>query len=248
MISDKAFILAAGFGKRLRPLTLSRPKPMVTVHDKPMIDYAIEHFQTYGVQDFVVNTHHLPDILQNHLRQTYGSHVTILHEPEILETGGGLKNGLSLFDGQDFFVVNGDTIWADEPDKTALCRMADAWDPNKMDILMLLQPVSRMTVTHGVGDYDLDDQGRATRSHDQTGEYMFTSVRLNRSSIFEGTPDGAFSYLQLMDKAEREGRLFGLIHDGQWFHISTPQDLEDTEKSGFLLAKNGQDKDRPYQE
>ena len=102
----------------------------------------------------------------------------------------------------------------------------EAWDPDKMDILILLQPLEKMSLTHGVGDYDLDQDGRAIRSPDQKGSYMFTSMRINAPHIFNDAPDGAFSYLQLLDQAQTRGRLYGLVHDGNWHHISTPDDVK----------------------
>ncbi len=104
--------------------------------------------------------------------------------------------------------------------------MKEAWNDNTMDILILLQPVSSMHLTQGIGDYDIDAQGRATRSLDKSGQYMFTSIRINHPRIFDNTPNGAFSYLQCLDTAQAKGRLHAIIHDNDWHHISTPKDLE----------------------
>jgi MurNAc alpha-1-phosphate uridylyltransferase len=225
-IDDTAFILAAGFGKRLRPYTEDKPKPMVAVGGVPMIDQALDKLAEAGISKCVVNTHYKAEILQDHLEQRDGNPQTIIsHEPEILDTGGGIANGLSHF-AAPFFVVSGDSVWEDAAHKPALEQMKDVWDAEKMDILLLLQPIETMTLTHGVGDYDLDTQGRATRSKSQNGAYMWTSIRINAPKIFKNTPKGPFSYLELLDEAQQQGRLYGIVHDGIWHHISTPEDLE----------------------
>lgn len=224
-ISHSAFILAAGFGRRLRPLTLERPKPLVEVCGQTLLDHTIGHLKDAGLSHFGVNAHYLGEQVQAHMNVRYGNESTVYYEPEILDTGGGIKQALSLFGGQPFFVVSGDGLWEDGPSGSAIRRMREAWTPEKMDILMLLQPVDTMVLTKGVGDYDLDEQGRATRSRERQGAYMFTSIRINTPSIFDGTPEEPFSYLNLMDEADRRGRLYGLVHDGAWHHISTPEDL-----------------------
>lgn len=225
-IDDTAFILAAGFGKRLRPYTDDKPKPMVEVNGVPMIDQALGKLAETGIKQCVVNTHYKAEVLQDHLKRRSANPQTIIsHEPEILDTGGGIANGLSHF-AAPFFVVSGDSVWEDAAHKATLEQMKDVWDAKKMDILLLLQPVETMTLTLGVGDYDLDTQGRATRSKDQSGAYMWTSIRINSPHIFEYAPDGPFSYLELLDKAQQQGRLYGIVHDGIWHHISTPEDLE----------------------
>ncbi len=124
-----------------------------------------------------------------------------------------------------FYVLAGDSVWEDQG-TNALEALARAWNPEQMDILILLQPVSTMKLTHGVGDYTLDENGQAKRSLNQSGEYMFTSIRINAPHIFDGYNATPFSYLELLDKAEQQGRLFGLVHKGIWHHISTPEDLE----------------------
>lgn len=225
-IDDTAFILAAGFGKRLRPYTQEKPKPMIEVDGIPMIDQALDKLAEAGIEQCVVNTHYLDNILKCHLSlRSKGPKTVISHEPEILDTGGGVANALQHF-AAPFFVLSGDSVWEDAAHKNTLQQMKDAWNPDRMDILLLLQPVESMTLTKGVGDYNLDITGRATRSVDQTGAYMWTSIRINSPRIFDHAPDGPFSYLELLDEAQRQGRLFGVVHEGQWHHISTPADLE----------------------
>jgi MurNAc alpha-1-phosphate uridylyltransferase len=219
------FILCAGFGTRMRPLTDSMPKPMVPVHGKPMIDHVLDSFAAQGINRVVINTHYLGDVLKDHLKARKDVTIALSHEDEILDTGGGIVNALPLLEDGAFYVSSGDSYLQDGEGEPALSRMEAAWDPEKMDILILLQPTAYMILTHGVGDYDLDKDGRAIRSLDQSGAYMFTSLRINAPSIFDAAPRGPFSYLQLLDKAQARGRLYGIVHDGQWHHISTPEDV-----------------------
>ena len=230
MIPEKAFILAAGFGKRLRPYTDEVPKPMVKVHEKPMIDQALDKLGEIGVKQCVVNTHYKADILHEHLSARQTPEIILSHEPEILDTGGGIKAAIKNFKAP-FFVLSGDSVWEDAPSDNTLQTLTRHWDAKKMDILFLLQPVKDMKLTRGVGDYDLDADGRATRSADQTGAYMFTSIRINAPEIFKSAPEQPFSYLDLLDQAEKAGRLYGLVHKGMWHHISTPEDLEAVNKA-----------------
>jgi MurNAc alpha-1-phosphate uridylyltransferase len=225
MKPGKAFILAAGFGTRLRPLTETCPKPLIPVAGRTLLDRTLDHLEDTGVHSVVINTHYLAGQIENHCVSRQTPKIILSHEPVLLDTGGGIKKALGQFGQDPFFVLSGDGLWTDGPGETALGRMAACWDPKKMDILMLLQRVADMTLTQGAGDYDLDIDGRAVRSLQKGGAYMFTSIRINAPAIFRDTPDGAFSYLELLDRAERAGRLYGLVHTGAWHHISTPADL-----------------------
>lgn len=228
---DKAFILAAGTGSRLRPYTDHCPKPMVAVGGRSLIAHSLDKLEQSGVKDVVVNLHYKADMLENHLAGCRSPAIHFSYEKDLLDTGGGIKKALAHFDGQPFFVLSGDAFWEDRDETNALASLSAAWEPEKMDILMLLQPVRTMRLTRGVGDYDLAETGRAVRSLDQTGAFMFTSLRLNHPRIFDGAPQGAFSYLDLMDRAQKAGRLYGLVYEGAWHHISTPEDLDSVRAS-----------------
>jgi MurNAc alpha-1-phosphate uridylyltransferase len=225
MISDIAFIMAAGFGKRLRPYTDNMPKPMVEVGGMSLINHTINQLKDAGILKFIINSHYKAEILAEHLAKRTDVHITLSHEETLLDTGGGVKNVIKEFNGQDFFLLNGDGLWTNTP-TSALDRMKAFWNPENMDILMLLQPISTMVLTKGVGDYTLNPDGTAQRSLDQTGTHMFTGIRITSSRIFENTPNTAFSYLKLMDEAQKNGRLYALEHDAMWHHISTPSDLQ----------------------
>lgn len=230
-IPRKAFILAAGLGTRLRPYTDTCPKPLIEVGGQTLIDHTLDRLEDIGVEDVIVNTHYHADQLVSHLKNRKSPHIHISHEKTLLDTGGGIKNALEYFGNEPFFVLSGDGLWSDGPDESALQKLASVWDSDLMDILMLLQPVSSMNLTKGAGDYDVNTDGQAVRSQNKNGAYMFTSIRINKPEIFEKTPEGPFSYLTLMDRAEQQGRLYGLVHDGDWHHISTPQDLEAVRKA-----------------
>ena len=226
-VPQKAFILAAGFGTRMRPLTDHIPKPMVEIAGRSLIYRILDKLHKTGVREVVVNTHYHADVLRGHLeaypQQNLKIHVS--HEPQILETGGGVVKALPFFGQEPFYVIAGDAFWTDG-NVPALLRLAQHWDDQKMDILTLMEPLSRMKLTAGVGDYDLLPDGHARRSKDKTGQMMWTNIRINHPRLYAGAPSGAFSFLPLMDEAERQGRFFALEHDGVWHHISTPADRD----------------------
>jgi len=223
---DHAFILAAGIGARLKPYTDLLPKPLVEVDGTPLIKHALNHLDKAGVKNVTVNLHYLADLLEMRLSQYDGPSITISKETKLLDTGGGIKNALNTMGEAPFYIISGDSLWTNGPDKPALERMADTWDPDKMDLLLLLQPVSRMVLTQGIGDYDIGPDGKAIRSPDKKGAHMWTSIRICKPELFKNTPDTPFSFLEIMDKAEKNGRLYGLIHDADWHHISTATDLD----------------------
>ena len=226
MKPDKAFILAAGYGERMRPLTLTRPKPLLEVGGQSLLDRALDQLEAFGIRDVVVNTHYLAEKIEDALKDRHAPRIHLSHEPDILDTGGGMVHALRYFDDRPFFVLNGDGYWIDGPQGAALDSLWRAWDDRRMDIALSLQPVAQMTLTRGVGDYDLDDQDLARRSKSKTGAYMFNGLRLHHPRIFKDAPRGAFSYLTLMDRAENAGRLYGVINPGIWHHISTPADFD----------------------
>lgn len=234
-VSNKAMVLAAGFGTRLQPYTLTMPKPLVSVGDKPMLDHILDHLVTHGVTQVTINTHYLAKQIHRYITTRSTPDILISHEPEILETGGGIKKALHHFNNTPFYVISGDSVWLNAPhSKTALQTLDNAWNADIMDILILLQPVQTMHLTKGNGDYNILPDGRAVRSLDKTGTHMFTSIRINHPRIFDNTPNAPFSYLQCLDRAEEQGRLYAATFAGEWHHISTPEDLKAVES--HLLA------------
>lgn len=224
---NSAFILAAGLGKRLRPYTDSLPKPLVPVAGRPILDYTIEKLRLDNIENVTINLNYFGEKIEQHFSNCQNPQITFSKEDELLDTGGGVKKALQTMQGDAFYIINGDALWTDGVSGTALNQLAEVWDPEKMDILLLLQPIDNMSLTKGIGDYEVNEDGRAIRSQTKTGQYMFGGIRITKKSVFDDTPEGeAFSYLKLMDRAEEEGKLYALIHDGEWHHISTPNDLE----------------------
>ncbi len=220
----KAFVLAAGKGTRLRPYTDTIPKPMVEIAGKSIIKRTLEKLNTDGINDVVVNLYHHADILEEHLSDIRMPKIFFSKEEELLETGGGIKKAIGHFGRDPFYIINGDALWLDGP-QSAFSRMANAWDDDAMDILLFLLPKSQAGLTEFVGDYDLHADGQVVRSPQKRGDHMFAGVRIAKPSIFDHAPEGAFSFLRLMDEAQEKGRLFGIAHDSSWYHISTPEDL-----------------------
>jgi N-acetyl-alpha-D-muramate 1-phosphate uridylyltransferase len=225
---DTAMILAAGRGERMRPLTDTTPKPLISVAGRSMLDRSMDRLARHGVRTIVVNVHHLGEQIARHL----DGRARIVREERLLETGGSVKNALPLLGDGPYFILNGDGLWSDGP-KPMLSRMEAAWDPERMDALLLLHPIDKAIGREAKdrGDYVLDPDGRARhRGTAATAPYLFASVSICDSRLFRDSPDGPFSLLKLWTRAETQGRLFGLVHDGDWFHVGTPQALADAER------------------
>lgn len=227
---DTAFILAAGLGTRLRPYTDAMPKPMVPINGKSIIARAIEKLIQAGVTKIIVNTHYLSDVLRAHLNdiaQNLPAPVRILqsYEPEILETGGGLKNARPLIGDGAFYILNGDALWDDTVEAPVLTQLAQQWDDSRMDIFLVLKHKDSIGQEEFVGDYTMDESGRLTRALNKDGDSMFAGIRIAHTRILENAPDGPYSFLRHMDEAQTKRRLFGLYHTAPWYHISTPDDL-----------------------
>ena len=224
-----AMVLAAGFGTRLKPITETTPKPMVAVAGKPMIDTVLDRLVAIGVQDVVVNTHHLAEIIEAHLQKRAAPSIKFSREEEILETGGGVTKALPLLGADPFYVINGKIIWLNG--KTdALIRLAEFWDDARMDALLLLQPTATAVGYNGPGDFFLDQVGAIRRRrHWEVAPFVYAGIQILHPRLFKDGPPGAFSLNVLYDRAIEAGRLFGLRHDGEWFHVSTPEQLAEVE-------------------
>lgn len=232
----KAMVLAAGLGLRMRPLTLERPKPLITVGAKPMLDHALDRLQDAGVETAVVNAHYRGEMIAQHLKGRKKPKIVISHEDELLETGGGVKKALPHLGSEPFLVVNADILWLDGPMK-ALKRVADHWDPETMDALLLMMSTTRAVGYEGRGDFHMDPLGRLTRrTEGEIAPFVFAGVQIVKPELFKDTPDGAFSTNLVWDRLQGAGRLYGLAHDGAWFHIGTPAGLLEAED---LLATGG---------
>ena len=221
-------ILAAGRGERLRPLTDATPKPLIAVAGRSMLDRSLERLDRHGMRTVVVNVHHLGERIARHL----DGRARIVREDRLLETGGSVKNALPLLGDGPWFILNGDGLWSDGA-TPMLSRMEALWDPARMDALLLLHPLESAIGREAKdrGDYFLGQDSRARhRGSAPSAPYMFASVSVCDRRLFQDSPDGPFSLLKLWTRAEAAGRLFGLVHDGDWFHVGTPQALAEVER------------------
>lgn len=231
MIPPAAMVLAAGLGKRMRPLTATRPKPLVEVGGATLIDHALRRLAAAQVQRVVVNVHYLADRLEAHLqRRNHGMEILFSDErAQLLETGGGVAKALPLIGCEPFFVVNSDNLWIDGA-RPALVTLAERWDDASMDALLLVVPLARAIGYEGQGDFHMDAAGRLARRRERrVAPYVFSGVQILSRRLFETVPAGPFSLNLIYDRALAAGRLFGLSHGGLWFHVGTPEAVGETE-------------------
>ena len=230
LASDTAMVMAAGLGKRMRPLTASQPKPLVRVAGKPLIDYSLDALGQAGVAKAVVNVHYLADALEAHVLGRKGLlKVTVSDErAQLLETGGGMIKALPLLP-DPFFCLNSDNIWLDGP-RNVFRELSDAWHPEAMDALLLVVSHKRAANYDGKGDFHLDPLGRISRRRpERIAPYIYTGIQLVSHRLLRDAPDGPFSTNVLWERAIGEGRLFGLAHTGVWFEVGEPAAIAPTE-------------------
>ncbi len=235
-IPRRAMLLAAGLGKRMRPLSLRLPKPLLPVAGRSLLDRALDRLAAASVERVIVNAHHRADEIARHLAARTAPPVTLLREVELLDTGGGVANALPLLRPGPFYVVNGDALWLDGARDTLLA-LAARWDDRRMDALLLLTPCAGAVGHEGPGDFYLEADGRPRRrGADASAPYLFTGLQLLSERLFEGVAVVPFSLNLLYDKALARGRLFARLHDGAYFHVGTPQALALAERALAALA------------
>jgi N-acetyl-alpha-D-muramate 1-phosphate uridylyltransferase len=230
LASEVAIVLAAGLGLRMRPLTLDRPKPLVTVAGKPMIDWCLDKLAEAGVTRAVVNAHYLPDMLIEHLSPRPVPKVTISDERDLLlETGGGMVKALPLIAADPFFCLNSDNLWLDGP-QDVFAQLSAAWKPETMDALLLLVPHARAFNYRGKGDFHLDSGGRiSARRSGRVAPFIYSGIQLVSHRLMRDPPPGPFSTNVLWRRAIEGRRLYGITHLGQWFEVGSPQAIAPTE-------------------
>ena len=221
---NRAIILAAGLGTRMRPYNGHIPKPLVEIGGKSLIDYSLDRLADAGVESVVVNVHHLADILERHLAPRQRPHIEISDERgELLGTGGGIAKALPKLGDAPFFLVNSDTVWLDgvRPNFT---RMAEAFDPQKMDALLLLAPTTSSIGYAGRGDFAMLPDGRLRRRREnEVVPFVYAGAAVLSPELFADAPKGAFALTVLFDRAAERDRLFGLRLEGVWMHVGTPE-------------------------
>lgn len=226
MTIDRAMVLAAGLGKRMRPLTEDRPKPLVELAGRTLLDRALDHLDEAGIAGIVVNTHYRGEMIAAHLAGRPG--IVLSPEDELLETGGGIVRALPHLGGGPFVVVNSDAVWSDGQ-VPALRRLMAQWDDARMDALLLLYPTVACSGILDRGDFHMEPDGRLRRrTEGEVAAFVFTGIQILHARLFDGAPQGPFSLNLLYDRAREAERLYGLRHDGEWFHVGTPEELAAT--------------------
>jgi MurNAc alpha-1-phosphate uridylyltransferase len=230
VVPRTAMIMAAGLGKRMRPLTATRPKPLVEVAGKTLLDHVLDRLGAAGVERVVVNVHYLPDALEAHLKRRTDFEVAISDERDLLlETGGGLVKAGPLIDCDPFLAVNSDNFWVDGP-ADALKLLASQWDDARMDALLLLVPHARAGNHQGLGDFHMSPDGQLRRrGKARIAPFVFTGIQIMAKRLLEDAPEGPFSTNILWDRAIVTGRLFGAVHQGLWFDVGSPPAIRATE-------------------
>jgi N-acetyl-alpha-D-muramate 1-phosphate uridylyltransferase len=230
-VPETAMVMAAGMGKRMRPLTATRPKPLVEVAGTTLLDHVLGHLAEGGVKRAVVNVHYLADSLEAHLaKAASGLEIIISDERRmLLETGGGLVKAKDLIADDPFLCVNTDNYWVDGP-VNALRLMASHWDGERMDALLLLIPLARAQNHDGRGDFLMDPLGRISRRlTGRVAPYVWTGIQMLSKRLIVDPPAEKFSTNIFWDRAIAAGRAFGLVHQGLWFDVGTPAAIPKTE-------------------
>jgi MurNAc alpha-1-phosphate uridylyltransferase len=225
-----AMILAAGLGRRMRPITDKTPKPLITVGGRTLLDYSLDRLVQAGVDKAIINTHHLADQIEQHVKGRKDIEIILSSETAApLETGGGVKLALQYLGDEPFYVINGDALWLDGT-RPALIRLAGRWNTDEMDALLLLHSTVEAYGYEGRGDFLADPMGQLMRRPErEVSPYLFAGVQILTPALFDDAPDGKFSLNIIYDKAIEAERLYGLVHDGDWFHIGTPDGLDQAE-------------------
>ncbi len=226
-----AMVLAAGLGTRMRPLTNDRPKALVEVAGRPLIDHVLDRLGDAGVDRAVVNVHYFADRLETHLsgRSDRPEIVISDERAELLETGGGLKKARALLGEEPVWVANIDSVWTER--RSALRALAELWDPERMDVALLLAPLDRSLGFEGSGDVFMDLDGRLRfRGDAPSAPYAYMGVHITKPQVVDEGPDGPFSLSEIWRRLAREGRLFGAVMDGFWMHVGDPGSRDAAER------------------
>ena len=232
VLPTSAMVLAAGMGVRMRPLTDRMPKPLVEVAGKPLLDHVLDRLAEVGVERAVVNAHYLGDQIISHVAARQQPKVVISDERDaILGTGGAVVRALPLLGDQPFFHLNADTMWIDGV-RPNLARLAEAFDPQTMDILLLMAATASSIGYEGAGDYAMAPDGSLKRRKEhQVVPFVYAGAAIMKPHLFSNAPQGAFSLTQIFDEANEQGRLFGLRLDGTWMHVGTPDAIGAAEEA-----------------
>ncbi len=225
-------VLAAGLGKRMLPITAKLPKPLVRIAGKTLLDFTLDRLKEAGIANVVVNVHHFADLVEEHLKFRRGPPIVVSDERDaLLETGGGLKKALPLLGDAPFLTLNSDSLWIEGP-RPNLVRLMEAWDPERMDVLMLLALGATSVGYEGRGDFAMDVHGALRRRREnEIVPFVYAGVAIVKPELLRDTPEGPFSANLLYDRAIEAGRLYGVRLDGQWLHVGEPAAIAQAEAS-----------------
>jgi MurNAc alpha-1-phosphate uridylyltransferase len=226
----RAMVMGAGFGTRMRPLTDDRPKPLVTVRGRTLLDHVLDRLAAAGVTLVVINLHYRAQMVRDHLAARRDMEIRFSMEEEILGTGGGVVKALPHFEGESFFILNSDSVWV-EGYHSALSTMQRLWEPDRMDGLLLLASMTTAMGYEGRGDFLLDVHGHISRVPELTSSpYAYTGIQIAHPRLFADAPEGSFSTNIMWDRAIAKNRLFGTRLEGVWIHVGTPEARDDAER------------------
>jgi MurNAc alpha-1-phosphate uridylyltransferase len=227
----RAMVMAAGKGTRMRPLTDTRPKPLVSFMGSPLIDHVLDRLEDAGIEEVIVNVHHFADQLAAHLARREFPRILISDErAQLLDTGGGAKHALHLLGDEPIVTFNSDSVWV-EGWGSNLKNLIAAFDPETMDALLMIADAARTIGYVGRGDFHMDPLGRlARRGSAETVPYMFAGVQVIKPQLFAEGPEGPFSTNLIWDRLIERGTLFGQRMSGIWMHVGSPEDLEAAEE------------------
>ena len=228
---DTAMIMAAGKGTRMMPLTADRPKPLIEVGGVALLDHVLDHLRDAGIGKIVVNVHYRAEQVEQHLAGSAADlHVRISDERDVLrDTGGGLVHALPIISDDPFICVNADNWWTNA-DENAISRLMAAWDDDRMDVLMLLIPLELAFNSQGIGDFNMDADGRLSRRQGNApASYVWTGIQMLSKRLIVDPPADVFSTNVFWDRAIAEGRCMGIVHEGLWFDVGYPAAIAATE-------------------
>jgi len=227
-----AMVFAAGLGTRMRPITHTLPKPLVKVAGRALIDHTLDRLAEAGVDTAIVNVHWLPDLIINHLRARTAPKIIISDEREkLLDQGGGIMKAMDHLGPGAFIICNTDAIWLEGP-RSNLRRMMAAWDPDKMDILLLVATTATSVGVDWPGDFQMLGDGRLVKREERTvAPFVYSGFGIIKGDLFANEQREIFSLAPFFFDAAQRGKLHGLRLEGQWLHVGAPEAIEDAERA-----------------
>jgi MurNAc alpha-1-phosphate uridylyltransferase len=227
---QRAMVMAAGIGKRMRPLTATTPKALIEVAGKSLVDHGLDRLAEAGVETAVVNVHYLADLVEVHVSKRSSPTIVVSDERgKLLDTGGGIRKALPHLGSEPFFVYNSDSFWIEGVGRN-LDLLSRSWDDRSMDVLLLLASTVRAVGYDGDGDFTMDADGRLQRRTERrVAPFVYAGAAVVHPRVFADTPETRFSLNLIFDRALEAGRLHGVRMDGVWLHVGTPEAIRAAE-------------------